>query len=141
MTYDNTLCHKSGKLPVRCFNRLRIQILPIILITSHTYDTEYVVCHRPFSDPPLFSISFVGASYFLGTQLYVGLSGSLDVQTIETPYHLRVTSQTYDTEYVVCHRSFSRPPLFSISFVGASYFLGTQPYVGLLSGEFGCAND
>ena len=32
---------------------------------------------------------------------------SLDAQTIKTPYDQRVTSQTYDTEYVVCHRSFS----------------------------------
>ena len=39
---------------------------------GQTYDTEYVVCHRPFSHPPLFSISFVGASYFQRTQLYLG---------------------------------------------------------------------
>ena len=38
--------------------------------------------------------------------------------------------QTYDTSYVVCHRSFSHPPLFSISFVGASSFQRTQLYVG-----------
>ena len=76
---------------------------------------------------------------FLGPNHTYDCRESLDAQTIETPY-IRVTFQTYDTEYVVCHRSFSHPPLFSISFVGASYFVGTQLYVGL-SGEFGCAND
>ena len=41
MTDDirHTLCHKSGKL----------------LMTFQTYDTEYVVCHRSFSHPPLFT--------------------------------------------------------------------------------------
>ena len=82
----------------------------------------------------------VALHIFLGPNYTSDYRESLDAQTIETPYDLRVTSQTYDTEYVVCHRSFSHPPLFSISFVGASSFLGTQPYERL-SVEFGCAND
>ena len=55
MTDDirHTLCHKSGKLLVWCFNRLRIQTLPIIL--RMVGSQEYVVCHRSFSHPPLFT--------------------------------------------------------------------------------------
>ena len=56
--------------------------------------------------------SVLALHIFLGPNYTSDYRESLDAQTIETPYDLRVTSQTYDTEYVVCHRSFSHPPLF-----------------------------
>ena len=46
--------------------------LHLVLARLMTQSTWYVVCHRSFSHPPLFSISFVGATSFQRTQLYVG---------------------------------------------------------------------